>query len=218
MYVCHVDAGHGWLAVKRSELKKLGILQKITSFSYQRGKTVYLEEDCDAGTFMKAKEEKGEEVPMRESYHDYSPIRSYEGFSLRAEDTEDEEGRSKPKGEQTMAKLIKPDGTIEDIQPANGTDFTFQELYGPLDCSMIQICEGKGGKILLFDEEFLCRGDIAQHPTMGICKVGRDENGETTYTPYLNRLATHAMHPSMGPFEHNVVCGNCVVCDSDQLK
>ena len=79
-YVCHTDAGHGWIAVKRKELESLGILSKITPFSYQRGQTVYLEEDCDAGTFMNAKREKGEEVPMRESYHDYSPIRLYESF------------------------------------------------------------------------------------------------------------------------------------------
>jgi len=77
MYIFHSDPGHGWLAVKRSELVKLRILDQISPYSYQRGKTVYLEEDCDAGIFFKAKEAVGEKVEYRESYQDKSPIRSY---------------------------------------------------------------------------------------------------------------------------------------------
>ena len=80
MYVFHSDPGHGWLAVKRSELVRLGILDKITPCSYQRGGTVYLEEDCDAGTFIKAKEANGETFEYRESYQENTPIRHYEGF------------------------------------------------------------------------------------------------------------------------------------------
>jgi len=83
-YVFHSDAGHGWLAVKRTELVKLGILDKITPYSYQRGGTVYLEEDCDAGTFLDAKGIKGKDLPHRESYSEYSPIRHYEGFSSKS--------------------------------------------------------------------------------------------------------------------------------------
>jgi len=48
------DPGHGWVAIKRSVLIKLGIEHKITSYSYQRGQTVYLEEDCDASTLISA--------------------------------------------------------------------------------------------------------------------------------------------------------------------
>ncbi len=49
------DASHGWLAVPRSLLMELGIAQKISAYSYQSksGKTVYLEEDCDATLFLK---------------------------------------------------------------------------------------------------------------------------------------------------------------------
>lgn len=81
MYVFHSDPGHGWLAVKRTELQRLGILNKITSYSYQRGGTVYLEEDCDASTFMQAKKDAGEAVEFRESYQENTPIRYYECFS-----------------------------------------------------------------------------------------------------------------------------------------
>jgi hypothetical protein len=51
-YIFHSDPGHGWMAVKRKELIEMGILHTITAYSYQKGKTVYLEEDCDASTFF----------------------------------------------------------------------------------------------------------------------------------------------------------------------
>lgn len=82
------DGGHGWLAVKRQLLIDLNILDKITQCSYQKGKTVYLEEDCDAATFLKAFF--GGDIPsqwwndsridFKKSYSDYSPIRSYAKF------------------------------------------------------------------------------------------------------------------------------------------
>lgn len=48
------DPGHGWAAVKRKLLIELGIINNITSFSYQKGNTVYLEEDLDLNTFLHA--------------------------------------------------------------------------------------------------------------------------------------------------------------------
>jgi len=82
-YVFHNDPGHAWLAVKRAELKRLGILDKISGCSYQNGNTVYLEEDCDASLFLDAKEKADEKVTkeqVRESYKEYTPIRTYERF------------------------------------------------------------------------------------------------------------------------------------------
>ena len=86
IYVSHSDAQHGWLAVKRAELVRLGILNKITQCSYQRGRTVYLEEDCDCSTFFARKKELGEEIKMRSSYQEYSPIRYYYPFQLTKEE------------------------------------------------------------------------------------------------------------------------------------
>lgn len=56
-YVFHEDPGHGWLQVRREELIQLGIADKISPYSYQSsdGATVYLEEDCDVATFMRAR-------------------------------------------------------------------------------------------------------------------------------------------------------------------
>jgi len=90
-YYFHVDAGHGWLAVKRSELKRLEILHLITGYSYQRGGTVYLEEDCDVTTFLKAKKEAGEEVTrdmIKERYQERSPVRSYESYTCDQKEVE----------------------------------------------------------------------------------------------------------------------------------
>ena len=48
------DPGHGWLEVPRSLLSELGILEEITTYSYQKKELVYLEEDCDASRFFEA--------------------------------------------------------------------------------------------------------------------------------------------------------------------
>jgi len=51
----HRDLGHGWLEVKISLLKELGIDRQITPFSYidTSGKIAFLEEDVDATLLMK---------------------------------------------------------------------------------------------------------------------------------------------------------------------
>ena len=81
-YIFHSDPGHGWLAVKRKELIKLDIIDSISEYSYQKGDTVYLEEDCDAGLFLQAKSDRGEEVDVRESYRYTTPIRNYLSFAV----------------------------------------------------------------------------------------------------------------------------------------
>jgi hypothetical protein len=79
-YKFYNDPGHGWLAVKRSELNALGIANKISQFSYQRGGTVYLEEDMDAVTFLRAKRLAEEEFEIKTVYQDRTPIRSYANY------------------------------------------------------------------------------------------------------------------------------------------
>lgn len=46
------DAGHGWYRVKKKDLAYLGLLDKISMYSYERGASVYLEEDRDASLFF----------------------------------------------------------------------------------------------------------------------------------------------------------------------
>lgn len=54
-YTLHSDPGHAWLEVTLKEIFELGIADKITEYSYMSSSKVYLEEDCDLFTFMKAK-------------------------------------------------------------------------------------------------------------------------------------------------------------------
>jgi ABC-type transport system substrate-binding protein len=79
--IFHSDPGHGWLAVKVKLLDKLGLIDKITVFSYLRGKTAYLEEDLDAGTFMSAAKDAGIKVNIKQSYAEKTPIRYYQPYS-----------------------------------------------------------------------------------------------------------------------------------------
>jgi hypothetical protein len=76
------DPGHGWLHVKRAELERLGLIHQISRYSYQRGETVYLEEDRDAGLFLAAKEARGEAVRPRVRYVERTAIRSYQPFTI----------------------------------------------------------------------------------------------------------------------------------------
>jgi len=85
-FIFHSDPGHGWLAVKISDLTAVGIdIRDISEYSYMKGKTVYLEEDCDASLFIEKYINRYEKKPeYRESYRDRSPIRSYGMIKIAA--------------------------------------------------------------------------------------------------------------------------------------
>ena len=55
-YTFHSDCGHGWLEVPARKIRDLGIEGDISGCSYisADGMTVYLEQDCDEGVFLKA--------------------------------------------------------------------------------------------------------------------------------------------------------------------
>lgn len=46
------DPGHGWIEVPVQMLKDLGIVNKITTYSYRKGNTAFLEEDCDSSLLI----------------------------------------------------------------------------------------------------------------------------------------------------------------------
>ena len=86
-YIWAVDAGHAWLAVKTKELAELNIADKITEFSYIKGATVYLEEDCDARTFINAYTAKHGVKPKTKEgkYWDRQPCRSFQRYTATPE-------------------------------------------------------------------------------------------------------------------------------------
>jgi hypothetical protein len=94
-----------------------------------------------------------------------------------------------------MAKLLKASGEIESVEPKNGKGFQLRELYDLLDCNMVQVCEAsEEGKILIFDEEFLCKNE-----------------------PVVNAKATDKMAEHMMPYVYNVICGNAILCNDAQF-
>jgi hypothetical protein len=60
------DPGHGWLKVPMMDLIGSGITNEISCFSYYTQSHAYLEEDCDAPTFIKAVEQQGKQVKFNE--------------------------------------------------------------------------------------------------------------------------------------------------------
>jgi len=82
-FVLYADPGHGWLKVKREQaIKLLGPrFREITSYSYQRGDSVYLEEDCDFGLLFECAKAKGIEIKYAVKHTNRnSKIRNYECF------------------------------------------------------------------------------------------------------------------------------------------
>lgn len=65
-----------------------------------------------------------------------------------------------------MATLIKVDGSQKDVFPADKENgFTLKELYGLLECEMIEIATiFQDGKMLVVDEEGLLKPDPVVNP------------------------------------------------------
>lgn len=82
MFKVYADPGHAWVAVKVQLLQDLGIADKITRFSYAKGKTAYLEEDQDLHVFVTAYEAKfGQKPTFDEKFTNKSSrIRSYDHY------------------------------------------------------------------------------------------------------------------------------------------
>ena len=75
------DPGHAWGKVKREVLVNLGIADKITRYSYQRGDYAYLEEDMDLTTLCMALNQYNTRIKFVEKRSNRdSKIRSYERY------------------------------------------------------------------------------------------------------------------------------------------
>lgn len=76
------DPGHAWVRFPKERLVKLGIADKISSYSYQRQDMAYLEEDCDLTTLVNALRVAGyEDIKFKESWTNRSSkIRNYDHY------------------------------------------------------------------------------------------------------------------------------------------
>ena len=159
-YIWAVDAGHEWLAVKIKELQELNIADKISSYSYQKGGTAYLEGDCDAAVFFDAyKAKHGVEPKTREGkYWDRQPCRSFA---------------------QYVAPKFQPGPILDEVMAQPGNDlqnyvdrmnkwsamFSHPEVTFPLDA---QSAQAIGSKIdgELSPENLHCDGEISHAEAM----------------------------------------------------
>jgi len=72
------DPGHGWVCVKLQTLIDLGIADKVSRYSYMRGSSAYLEEDCDLGLLFATCDARGVTIDLNTKHtNNRSPIRSY---------------------------------------------------------------------------------------------------------------------------------------------
>jgi hypothetical protein len=75
MFNFYNDPGHGWIEVKWTDLKAIGLNpQDFSRYSYRKGNTFYLEEDCDATKFVAAYEAKHGKRP---DFHDVYQERTF---------------------------------------------------------------------------------------------------------------------------------------------
>ena len=76
------DPGHGWLAAPLEHLERLDLIDKVSHYSYIRGRFAHLEEDCDYSLFVQAMRERGLAFTLREHHTDNrSRIRNYDPYS-----------------------------------------------------------------------------------------------------------------------------------------
>ena len=82
-FTYHQDPGHGWIEVDTQVLEALGIASKISGYSYISGTTAYLEEDCDAGTFVQAfKAKHGTKPELISRYSENTFIRDLPSYDM----------------------------------------------------------------------------------------------------------------------------------------
>jgi len=79
----YCDPGHGWIKVRRATAQRLmgSDFVRLSSFSYQRGDWLFLEEDCDAALFIACLKAQGI-IPVWREHHanKQSRIRNYESL------------------------------------------------------------------------------------------------------------------------------------------
>ena len=75
--IFYEDPGHAWMEVNSRWIIIFGIKDDISEYSYMNdlGTKAYLEEDSDAGVFIKALKENGHTYEIHSEYEDPSMIR-----------------------------------------------------------------------------------------------------------------------------------------------
>jgi hypothetical protein len=77
-FTYYTDPGHGWIRVKKQLLIQLNIAFDISNYSYMKGNSAYLEEDCDLQKLSDALIKVGKTLELIQKHtNKNSRIRSY---------------------------------------------------------------------------------------------------------------------------------------------
>ena len=77
-YTVWTDPSHAWIEVPKREVKELGLLDRISTFSFEKGDNLYLEEDVDGAMFLDRINE--DIFELDERYEDESRVRKYKPY------------------------------------------------------------------------------------------------------------------------------------------
>ena len=92
------------------------------------------------------------------------------------------------------AKLLKVSGEVMEIEPKNGTDFTLDELYEHLQCSLVEVINLNQDDIMVVEEEGKWASNVV--------------NVNATVLAQENRAIT----------SWDYIAGNAIVCNRQMIR
>jgi len=92
-----------------------------------------------------------------------------------------------------MAQIIKTTGEVIETKPANGTDFSIEELQAIVG-GYIEVVSLRDGRLIVCDEEGKLKGKDRNHK------------------------ATDILQAAFAFPTHDFIVGDVLVCDADEIK
>ena len=93
------------------------------------------------------------------------------------------------------AKLLKVSGDVMEIEPKNGTNFTLDELYKHLNCSLVEVINLNQDDIMIVDDE-----------------------GKLTSNNVVNVNATKLAQENQAIIFWDYIAGNAIVCNRKMIR
>lgn len=93
------------------------------------------------------------------------------------------------------AKLLKVSGEVVEIEPKNGTNFTLDELYEHLNCSLVEVINLNQDDIMVVDEE-----------------------GKWTSNNVVNVNATKYAQENQAITSWDYIAGDAIVCNRKMIR
>ena len=93
------------------------------------------------------------------------------------------------------AKLLKASGEVVEIKPNNDTDFTLDELYKHLNCSLVEVINLNQDDIMVVDDE-----------------------GKLKVNNVINVNATKLAQENQAIIFWDYIAGNAIVCNRKMIR